>query len=181
MKQMLFILSMCIASVNVLTAQERKTAKATNSTTTQNSEQNSDKAFMEKAAESGLAEVMLGKLGQNQGSSQTVKDYGMMMEKDHTKANQELISLAQQQNITLPTALPASMQSDYDALEKKSGNDFDKAFMDQMVADHQKVIELFEMEAKNGKNEQVRTWAQRTLPTLKQHLEHAKEIRKNLK
>lgn len=181
MKQILFILSMCIASVNVLTAQEQKTGKATNSTTTKNSDQNSDKAFMEKAAESGMAEVMFGKLAQSQASSQKVKDYGMMMEKDHTKANQELMSLAKQQNITLPTSLPTKMQTDYDALQKKSGNDFDKAFVDQMVADHQKVITLFEAEAKNGKNEQVRTWAERTLPTLKQHLEHAKEIRNNLK
>lgn len=177
MRQLLFVLSMCIASVNFLTAQEQKTGKAANSTTTQNS----DKAFMEKAAESGMAEVMFGKLAQTQGNSQKVKDYGMMMEKDHTKANQELMSLAKQQNITLPTALPAPMQSDYDALKKKSGNDFDKAFMDQMVADHQKVVALFETEAKNGNNEEVRTWAERTLPTLKQHLEHAKEIRNNLK
>lgn len=177
MKQMLFILSMCIASVNVLTAQEQKTGKAANSTPTQNSNQ----AFIQKAAESGMAEVMFGKLAQSQANSQKIKDYGMMMEKAHTKANQELLGLAKQQNITLPTALPAPMQSDYDALQKKSGNDFDKAFMDQMIADHQKAINLFEMEAKNGKNEQVRTWAENTLPTLKQHQQHARDIRKDLK
>lgn len=177
MKQILFILLMCIASLNVLTAQKQKTGKAANSANTQNS----DTAFMEKAAESGMAEVMFGKLAQSQANSQKVKDYGMMMEKDHTKANEELLGLAKQQNITLPTALASKTQNDYDALQKKSGNDFDKSFIDQMIADHQKVIQLFEIEAKNGKNEQVRTWAELTLPTLKQHLEHAKEIRSNLK
>lgn len=178
MKQTLIILLVYITPLNLLVAQEQKTGKSTNTT---NTTQNSDQNFMEKAAESGVAEVMFGKLAQKQASSQKVKDYGTMMEKDHSKANQELIALAKQQNISLPTTLSAPMQNDYDALKKKNGNDFDKSFMEQMIADHQKAINLFESEVKTGKNEQVRTWAERTLPTLKHHLEHAREIRNNLK
>lgn len=171
MKQLFFVLLMCSTSVTFLFAQDK------NSTTTQNS----DQEFMIQAAESGMAEVMLGKLGKNQGKSDAVKGYGKMMQKDHTKANTELKSLAAKHNVTLSANLPATMQKTHDDLKKKSAQDFDKAFMEQMIEDHQKAIQLFENEAKNGKDEEIRAWAQKTLPTLKKHHEHAVQISNGLK
>src|SRR5690606_22136313 len=97
MKQLVFVLWMCIAFMNPLSAQNKKEDKS------KSSQKNSDYAFVIKAAESGQAEVMLGKLGQNQGESDAVKNYGKMMVEDHSKANDELKILAQRHQISLPT------------------------------------------------------------------------------
>lgn len=170
MKHLFLAVLVCITSTGTLSAQNN------NRNSMDSSMKASDKKFATEAAEAGLAEVEMGKLGQNQGSSAKVKEYGRMMEKDHRKANDELQELAKKDNITLPSTLPSAMQNKHDALKKKSGQDFDRAFMKQMIEDHKKVITLFENEEKNGQNEQLRTWARKTLPTLRQHLEHAQKI-----
>ena len=138
------------------------------------------KEFMRKAAESGLAEVQMGKLAQSKGYSQSVKNYGSMMERDHSKANQTLQTLAGKKSYTLPKRTSDSMQQTYDRLSKKTGEDFDKAFIDQMVKDHRDVIDLFEKEIKNGNDPEIKTWATQILPTLKQHLQHALDIQQEL-
>lgn len=182
MKQLFFALLMCSTSISYLSAQEKNGNSPKSQTENSKSPtENTDETFAKKATEGGLAEVMFGKLGQNQGSSAEVKDYGKMMVNDHTKANQELKSLASKHNITLPKELPADMQKQYDAVKSRSGAEFDKAFIDQMITDHKKVIALFEDEVLKGQNEEMKAWAKKNLPTLKQHLEHAMRIQNNLK
>ena len=174
MKHLILALLVCSAPIITLTAQN------TNQNSKDSSLQASDKKFVAAAAESGLTEKALGKLGHNQGSATQVKEYGRMMEQDHSKANEELRDLANRHHMTLPSALPAAIQKKHDDLKTKSGKDFDQAFMKQMIEDHQKAISLFENEVKNGQNEQIRTWAKKTLPTLKQHLQQAQKINDEL-
>lgn len=143
--------------------------------------QNQDADFAMKGADGGMAEVMMGQLGEKNGSSQAVKDFGAQMVTDHTKANDELKSLAAQKNITLPATTSADHQRMHDDLAKKSGKDFDKAYMDMMVDDHQKNVDLFQNEANNGADADLKAWAAKTLPTLQSHLDKAKQIRDGLK
>jgi len=135
-----------------------------------------DNEFVRKASASGLAEVALGQLGASQGSSAATKSFGEQMVKDHTAANEELKTIASSKNLTVsPAPMPADKET-ADAMSKKSGDAFDKAFAKKMVADHQKAVALFTKESTSGKDPELKAFATKTLPTLKEHLEMAKKL-----
>jgi putative membrane protein len=136
----------------------------------------SDRTFVRKAAEGGLAEVELGKLAAERASSQDVKQFGQRMVDDHTKANDQLKQVASEEGITLPDKLSAKDQATKDRLEKLSGEQFDHAYMRDMVMDHTKDVSEFRTEAKAGKDPSVKNFAQQTLPTLEEHLKQAKSV-----
>ena len=89
----------------------------------------SDRKFMEKAAQGGMAEVQLGKLATEKANADQVKQFGQRMVDDHGKANQELKQLASQKGVTLPTTMDKSAQKEYDRLSKLSGAEFDQEYM----------------------------------------------------
>jgi putative membrane protein len=135
-----------------------------------------DRAFIEKAAAGGMMEVQLGKLAQEKAADQQVKDFGKRMEDDHSKANEQLKSVAQDKGVDLPTSLPAKEQAKVDKLSKLSGADFDKQYMTEMVADHKKDVAEFEKASKTAKDEAVKNFASSTAPTLQEHLKLAQEV-----
>jgi putative membrane protein len=135
----------------------------------------SDQHFVTKAAQGGLAEVELGQLAASKGSNDAVKQFGQKMVDDHGKANDELKSVAQQKNITLPTEPDAKAKSEKARLEKLSGAEFDKAYMAHMVKDHKKDVAEFQKESTSGKDSDVKQWAGKTLPTLQSHLQMAQD------
>src|SRR5262249_19674885 len=132
--------------------------------------QSADHQFVMDAARGGMAEVELGKLAGEKAQSEQVKQFGQRMAQDHTKANDELTSLAQQKNITLPTTLDAKDKATVDRLSKLSGAQCDRAYMQDMVQDHRKDVNEFRKESQGGKDPEVKAWAARTLPTLEEHL-----------
>jgi putative membrane protein len=134
-----------------------------------------------EAAGGGMMEVTLGQTAQQQAASQRVKDFGSMMVRDHTKANDELKSIAAAKNFTLPAMLPEKHQKHVDDLSKKQGNDFDKAYMKMMVDDHEEDVKKFEKAASDATDPAIKDFAARTLPTLRAHLDSAKAINKALK
>jgi putative membrane protein len=135
----------------------------------------SDQHFVMKAAQGGMAEVELGQLAASKGSNDAVKQFGQKMADDHGKANDELKSLAQQKNITLPTEPDAKAKAEKARLEKLSGEAFDKAYMSHMVTDHKKDVAEFKKESNSGKDSDVKQWASKTLPTLEDHLKLAED------
>lgn len=135
-----------------------------------------DTKFAMKAAQGGMAEVQLGKLATEKASDPNVKAFGQQMVDDHTKANDDLKSVAEKENMTLPTNLDAKDQSEYNKLQKLSGSDFDHAYVKDMVKDHEEDVKEFQKEASNGKDPQIRAFASRTLPVLQQHLDKIKSI-----
>jgi putative membrane protein len=134
-----------------------------------------DHAFVTEAARGGLAEVELGQLASEKASSDQVKQFGQRMVRDHTKANNELKSLAQSKNITLPTDLDAKSKATRDRLSNLSGAAFDRAYMQDMLTDHRKDVSDFRKESQSGKDAEVKAWAARTLPTLEEHLKLAED------
>ena len=96
----------------------------------------SDKTFVKKAAEGGLAEVELGQLATQKASSEDVKKFGQRMVDDHSKANDQLKQVAAQEHIDLPTEPSAKDKATKARLEKLSGEQFDRAYMRDMVKDH---------------------------------------------
>ncbi|TMI94276.1 MAG: DUF4142 domain-containing protein [Bacteroidetes bacterium] len=137
--------------------------------------------FMVKVADVGMTEVKLGGIAQDKASSKRVKDFGEMMTKDHSKAGEELKSLAGRKKVTLPETIGEDHQKKIDDLSKKSGKDFDKAYIDAMVSGHQSAVNDFEKASNNTKDPDVKAWVDKTLPTLKMHLDSAKAIQKALK
>jgi putative membrane protein len=137
---------------------------------------NPDAAFYRKAAEGGIAEVELGKLAQEKSTNPSVKDFGAMMVRDHTAANEKLKAIAESKNIKLPSS-PSVMQMGTKAkLEVLSGDTFDKSYIEGMIKDHQDDIKEFQDEAAHGQDSDARAYATATLPTLQRHLKKIQAI-----
>jgi len=134
--------------------------------------------FFKKAANSGMAEVQLAKLAQQKATLDAVKNFASMLERDHTAANDQVKNLAQQRNVALPAAPSDDKQKMYTDMEKKTGKDFDKEYISMMVKSHNDGINLFEDTKSNASDVDVKNFADKTLPTLKMHLDSAKAIQK---
>jgi putative membrane protein len=140
-----------------------------------------DRAFVMKAAEGGMAEVEMGRLAASKATDADVKQFGQRMVDDHSKANDELKALASQKNLTLPTAPTAKHKADHARLEKLSGAAFDRAYMADMVIDHNKDVAEFQRASTTAKDADLKAWAAKTLPTLKDHQQSAKTINTKVK
>jgi putative membrane protein len=135
-----------------------------------------DTKFLKDAAESGMAEVALGQLAASKATNADVKSFGQKMVDDHGKANDQLKQLAAQKGVTLPDGPSMMQKHDADRLSKMSGAGFDRAFMDQMVKDHKKVVAEFDRVSKGAKDSDVKSFASSTLPTLQDHLKMAQDL-----
>ena len=136
-----------------------------------------DRSFVREAAIGGMTEVELGRLASDKASSADVKQFGQRMTDDHGKANDELKAWAQQKNVTLPTELDAKHKATRDRLSKLSGAAFDRAYMNEMVTDHQKDVAAFRKASKTLHEPDLKAWATKTLPTLQDHLKMARKTR----
>jgi putative membrane protein len=134
-----------------------------------------EKSFIKDAASGGDMEVELGKVAQQNASSQAVKDFGKKMETDHSKAGEELKAIAQKNNVQLPAQLERKHKSKVEKLSKLTGDEFDKKYMQEMVADHKMDVAKFKKASKHVKDPELKQFVDNTLPTLEQHLELAKE------
>jgi putative membrane protein len=137
-----------------------------------------DSLFVLEAAKGGMMEVEAGNLAQQNAASQRVKDFGAMMVRDHSAANNELKSLVSGRGIMLPDSLPADMRKHMDAMKKMTGKAFDNHYVSMMLSDHKKDVSKFEKESKDAKDADIRNWAGKTLPTLKTHLDSIQAISK---
>jgi putative membrane protein len=138
-----------------------------------------DTKFVMNAYRGGLLEVALGKVATEKASSEDVKKFGQLMVDDHSKANDELKSLADSKKIDLTKAEASAKKRAEGASQKFSkleGADFDKAYMALMVKDHEQDVKEFEKESKDGEDADIKAFAAKTLPTLQKHLDMAKEL-----
>ena len=140
-----------------------------------------DAKFAVTAAGDGMAEVTVGKLAVTKATGLRIKNFAQMMVTDHTKAGNDVAQIAQKESITLPAAPDTTSQKKASDLMKKSGKDFDKAYVDAMVDGHEKAVKLFTDGAKNLKDSTLKAFAVSTLPTLKMHLDSIKAIKANMK
>jgi putative membrane protein len=140
-----------------------------------------DQDFMTNVAQGSMAEVSLGQLASSKTANADVKAFADRMVTDHTKLNDDLKQLAQTKGVILPADVDQASKDAADKLSKKSGKDFDKSYIGDMVAGHEKVVAAFEKEAKDGKDPDLKTWVTNSLPTIKDHLKMAKETKAKLK
>ena len=133
-----------------------------------------DKKFVMKAASSGMAEVQAAQLAQQKSQDQSVKDFAAKMITDHTANNTQLSTLAGQKGLTVPTALDDKDQAEINKLTSLDGKKFDKMYMKGQVKDHQAMLTLLQKEAKSGKDADLKSFAEQTIPVVQSHLDMAK-------
>jgi putative membrane protein len=139
-----------------------------------------DLEFATKAAQGGLMEVRLGELAQQQAAREEVKQFGQRMVEDHGKANEELKQIAQGKGIELPQEMAKDAQQLHEELQQKSGAEFDQAYMDEMVSDHEKDVEEFKQYVETGQDPDLTSFAEQTLPVLQQHLQLAQQTQEQV-
>ena len=128
-----------------------------------------DNTFATKAAEGGMAEVRLGNLAKTNASNLGVKSFGERMVTDHTKANDELKSIASKKGVELPSK------------EHTAKWTSDKAYVDMVVKAHEKDLAEFREEASSGSDPDVKKFADDTSKVIQEHLDLVKEIQGKLK
>jgi putative membrane protein len=139
-----------------------------------------DLTFARMAAEGGMGEVELGQLAQQRASSPDVKQFGQRMVTDHQQANAQLESIATGKGVTMPKTVDPDQKKLRTRLEKANGASFDREYVRGMVQDHQKDVKLFQREAQNGKDPELRSFAQQTLPILQDHLQMAQQLQSQM-
>jgi putative membrane protein len=132
--------------------------------------------FWTTAADGGMAEVEMAKLAVQKSQNAEVKKFAQMMIADHTKANNELKVIAAKQKKELPKEIGPRNRSTIDELNRLSGADFDKEYVQAMVDDHETDVQLFEDQSKSDDDQAAKAFAAKTLPTLQKHLQAIKAI-----
>ena len=136
-----------------------------------------DKTFMKKAAEGGFLEIQASQMASQKTQDTQVKTFADKMVSDHTKAGDELTALAQSKGVTLPTEPSLSQRAKMKVLSSETGAHFDKSYAKDIgVSAHKDTVALFEKEAANGKDADVKAFAEKTLPTLREHMKMATDL-----
>ena len=167
MKQHLIPATVAVAVVSIGTAPAQEKENRI--------KKSADATFVTKAAQGGMAEVELGKLATQTASNDKVKQFGQRMVDDHTKAGDELKAIAAQKGMTIPSDLSSKDAATKNRLSGLNGAAFDRAYMQDMVNDHKADIAEFQKEADHGTDPDVKAFAQKTLPTLQEHLRMAQD------
>ena len=140
-----------------------------------------DEAFIQKAAQGGMLEVELGKLAEQKATSSDVKEFGAGMVKDHSTADAELKVIADKKGISVPTTLDAKHQASLTKFQHLSGKEFDKAYVNTMVTDHEKTASTFRQASTSAKDPEVKNFAGEKLKVIESHLTHIKTIQSSMK
>lgn len=133
-----------------------------------------DQHFLTEAMQGDMAEVQMGKLAQQKGQSEDVKQFGQMLEQDHSQHLQQAEQQAQQLGVTAPQGPNAKQKATYERMNKLSAAQFDKQFARHAVQDHKKDIAAYQKEAKS--KGPLAQFAEATVPTLQKHLQAAQSI-----
>jgi putative membrane protein len=137
---------------------------------------NQDRLFAILVAAGGMAEVEFGKLAEGRAKSGAVRDFAVRMVQEHTKANDKLMGLAKAADIPLPKELDQEHKALRTHLVTLSGAQFDIAYMQTQVQDHQKTIQLLQWQINSGQDNQLQMFASEVLPIVLHHLELAQKI-----
>ena len=137
-----------------------------------------DKDFVRSALEGGMAEVEMGKLAAQKGTSDDVKQFGQKMVQDHTQLGDQMKPVAQQLGVREPNGLSKKDRSELAKLSSLSGAQFDDAYIKAMVKDHKKDLSDFKQEARNTQNPNVKQVAQQGAQVIDQHLQLAEQMAK---
>ena len=137
-----------------------------------------DAAFLKQAAQNGHAEVQGSKLALDKGTHAQVKAFAQQMVDDHTKVAQELSALASDKGVDVPSEPSLAQKAKLKLLAQRDGESFDRHYAESVgVSAHEDTVKLFKKAAAEAKDADVKAFATKTLPTLEQHLQHARDLK----
>lgn len=166
--------TLCVLATAILAGFAMTNVRAADPKSVLNSQ---DEGFVKKVSQMGMAEVQIGMLGAKKAANADVKAFAEQMVSDHTAVNAEVKTLAESKKVEISAVTDPSDTSVLKDLEEKAtGPDFDKAFLKQMEKDHKKTISLVEEISKDAKDGELKAWADKTLPSLRAHLDHVKSL-----
>ena len=163
---------MCCVAIGSATFTFAHTAKA------QASDQ--DKQFLAQASQGNYDEIQLGKLAEEKASNPDVKAFGQRMVRDHTRLTENMKQYNDAWNVPEPTALSPDAQKEYDNLQGKSGSDFDKAYIDDMVSDHTKDLKAFTKEVNDTHDAKFKASVEQGKSVVAAHKNMAYDLKKKL-
>jgi putative membrane protein len=138
-----------------------------------------DKEFLKMAAITNMTEAHLGQMAEGQASGSGVKDFGQALAKDHTKAYEELTALDGKLGQTIPKGINVRRDKTIERLADLKGRRFDRQFLRAEVQDHERAIAAFKREARHGQDQELKSYASQTLPTMEEHLRNAEKLLKH--
>jgi putative membrane protein len=139
-----------------------------------------DVEFASAITNNALNKVNTGKMALEKSTNNRVKNFASMLINDHTKLGDKLNQMAKDKNITLPALSGMAEMRQADRLAMKQGSDFDKAFLDAMISDEKKALDICQNGSKTCKDGSLKAFAIKTLPVLKMHLDSAQAVRSSL-
>lgn len=137
-----------------------------------------DDVFLAQTVRHGRAEIELGKIAVTKAERPDVKIFAQRMIDDHTKLTDEIVMLARSKSTILPNDPVQLDKAKAEALEKAEGNAFDRLYMQEAIADHQRMVDAFTEHSARTVDVALRTWIAKTLPIVQQHLDAARELGK---
>ena len=138
--------------------------------------QDADRKFMSEAAQGGMAKIHMAYLALQNAKSDEVKALAQQVLSDYGQSQSDLIAIANDLGVQLPSEMDAKDRDTFDALSKLQGADFDKAYVKAMLNDRQTGVSRFKQEATKGNNQAMIDWASQTLPTLESDLKEAQKV-----
>lgn len=135
-------------------------------------------AFLVRAIDGGTSEIELNSLAIEKSTKEDIKGFAQMLRNDHEAVNRQITQLAGARNVTLPSPVPAKNGDELKKIQEKTGSDFEKAYLDEIISRHLSSIELYENAVKEVKDSEVMSLADNTLPKLRQHLDSARALKK---
>jgi len=136
-----------------------------------------DATFIQKAAQGGVAEVELSKLAEQNAKSGDVKKFAEHMVRDHTSNNRELEKIATKENVALPKELDSDHAAIRDRLAGLKDEKFDKAYIDAMRTDHQKMEELLKSSEGTVTSAELKTYIKKTTAAVEAHMREADKLK----
>jgi putative membrane protein len=134
-----------------------------------------DQKFVREAAQGGMTEVLLGQIASKKAFDDSVRQFAQLVVKDHTKAGKQLKDVATEKGVRLPTEVAFEQKALFARLEPLEDAEFDRAYIMEMVKNHELDVKEFQKEADAGRDPDVKSWATKMLPLLQAHLKMAKE------
>ena len=136
----------------------------------------SEQDFMMEAVRADLAEIDMAQVAlQNSGTSE-VKDFANMIKSDHTSALEDLSELMKDMDVPQPKSIPVELQQDISRMSSLTGRELDREFVNMIVSQQQKAVEMFRDQQSTAQNEDVKKYVEDTLPRLEMHLEKAQRL-----
>jgi len=140
----------------------------------------SEQDFMTKAWQANTAELDMARIAHEKSGNTDVRDFANMIETDHKSALEDLTDLMKDNDLPEPKTIVAATQQDINRMERLTGPEFDREFVNMMVTEHQNTVEMFRDQQSTAQNGDLRNYVDSVLPVLEMHLDKARQLQSKL-